>query len=311
MSTPDNHVRGAFVGVDVLRKLSFTRSLARLSMLAFVATPSLGCESKVVLATWSCPEPHREAGGATSTGGLVGSAGTLGNSGAAGAATTEASEATRIVAVPWHTGFEDGFCDYSKAVGNCAGREGRLQIVTEPVHSGLYAAAYTSPSVVPDVQSRCAVAGNFPVRAYYGAWYYIPVLPKQFEHWNLFHYQATEPNGGSFSRVWDVTLLKKPNGDLRLEVYDFGKAGAPLPDQSNAPSVPIGKWFHIELFVKRAVDLTGEYQLYQDGQSIFRITGVHTDTGGHAQWYVGNLAENMDPVESTVYVDDVSIRAAR
>jgi hypothetical protein len=77
------------------------------------------------------------------------------------------------------------------------------------------------------------------------------------------------------------------------------------------PPIPIATWFRIELYVRRAADDTGELALYQDEELVFRATDIVTDTSTWGQWYVGNLANALMPAESTVYVDDVMIRATR
>jgi hypothetical protein len=78
-----------------------------------------------------------------------------------------------------------------------------------------------------------------------------------------------------------------------------------------ATPIPIGEWFHLELYLKRAADATGEVALYQDGELLFRATDLITDDSDWAQWYVGNLATDLTPPESTLYVDDVTIRSSR
>jgi hypothetical protein len=66
---------------------------------------------------------------------------------------------------------------------------------------------------------------------------------------------------------------------------------------------------------KRAKDKSGEVALYQgDERGDVRVVDftnlVTDDTGtGQGQWYVGNLASALQPPKSTVYVDDVTIRA--
>jgi hypothetical protein len=78
-------------------------------------------------------------------------------------------------------------------------------------------------------------------------------------------------------------------------------------DSSGAPAMPIGAWFHVEMWLKRATDATGEVSVYQDGVSVLHLTHPITDDSTFQQWYVGNLSTNMNPVESTLYVDDVSV----
>jgi len=51
--------------------------------------------------------------------------------------------------------------------------------------------------------------------------------------------------------------------------------------------------------------------LYQDGVPIQEATGIVTDADDVHQWNVGNLATGLEPADSTIYVDDVTIRERR
>lgn len=249
---------------------------------------SCACSSKLVIATWACSQ-SLDAGRTDST----------------------TSEAGNSFEFPWSTGFEDGFCDYSPGSGFCfATGVASFQIVTSPVHSGQYAAAF-SVTTGSDAgsQVRCVRQGALPVEAYYGAWYYIPSLSTNSAVWNLFHFQGGAGPGDTLHGLWDISLINNDSGGLRLVVYQFPITGAAggTPAMSSTPAIPIGRWFHIRIFIKRASDATGEVQVFQDDVSVLHLTGIITDDSGWGQWYVGNLANNLSPPESTLYVDDVSI----
>jgi hypothetical protein len=174
------------------------------------------------------------------------------------------------------------------------------------VHSGSFAAALTVDTTNNATgQLRCIRRGSMPKEAYYGAWYNVPTLATNTGLWNLFHFQGDstpEP------RMWDISLVNNQSGDLRLNVLNW--LHVTLPDQSKFPPIPIGSWFHIEMFWKRATDNTGEVIVYQDSVIILQLTNVKTDTStSMVQWYVGNLADSLVPHEITVYIDDVSITA--
>jgi len=74
--------------------------------------------------------------------------------------------------------------------------------------------------------------------------------------------------------------------------------------------VPVGSWFHVQLFFKRAADMTGEVALYQDGEQLFDVTDLVTDDASLGQWYVGNLATDLSPSTATLYVDDVTLSSS-
>jgi hypothetical protein len=214
------------------------------------------------------------------------------------------------VGVPWSTGFEDGFCDYTRVAGYCyADGDASYTVVSSPAHSGNSAAAFQirGDSTLNPGQARCVRRGEFPTEAYYSAWYFLPTNATNSGNWNLFHFQGGEP--GDRHGLWDVSLSSAANGDLSLYVYDFltpAKRGL-----GETPPIPIGAWFQIEFYLRRAADATGELALYQDGERIFELTNVRTDDTTWGQWYVGNLATDLAPPNSTLYVDDVAIRATR
>ena len=110
----------------------------------------------------------------------------------------------------WTTGFEDGFCDYTLPTGYCYAAGGSYSLVTSPVHSGRYAAAFTAVAVgdasAGPVQARCVQQGVFPSAAYYGAWYYVPAEAVKDGGYNLFHSQGVGP-GTAGSNLWDVSLV--------------------------------------------------------------------------------------------------------
>lgn len=214
------------------------------------------------------------------------------------------------VGLPWSTGFEDGFCEYTPPLAFCYQAPfAAYQVVTSPVHSGRRAAAFTVRSDLDGgSQTRCVTQGVFPPAAYYGAWYYVPAPATNNSLWNLFHFVSGTSEGGLNQGTWDVSLTSLGDGGLHVSFFDF--IGRATPDAGAVPPIPIGQWFHIEVYFKRAKDASGEISVWQDGVLAVRLTNLVTDQGDWGQWYVGNLATALAPAESTIYVDDVSITAS-
>jgi hypothetical protein len=222
-------------------------------------------------------------------------------------ATTAVPGQTSPIGVTWSTSFENRFCDYTELGGFCyQGDPATYTIVTSPVHTGLHAAAFTVRADDPvGHQARCVRQGVLPQAAYYGAWYFVPTAPQNTAVWNLIHFQGGDR---SAQGLWDVSLINAPNG-LQVVVYDFLNGIARDP---TAPApIPIGSWFHLEFFLRRAADATGEIALYQDGRLLVQATNIITDDSTWGQWYVGNFATGLTPADSTLYVDDVTISATR
>ncbi len=89
-------------------------------------------------------------------------------------------------------------------------------------------------------------------------------------------------------------------------VQDYVSDPARIYDTTGG-GLPIGAWVHLQVYLKRAADATGELAVYQDGEEALRLPGIITDDSEWGQWYVGNWATDIEPPDSTVYVDDVSI----
>ncbi len=213
---------------------------------------------------------------------------------------------TAPVEAPWSTSFEAATCDYTLAAGFCyADAEAGFEAVTSPVHSGRYALAFHvgGSDGGDDQQARCVRQGVLPQAAYYGAWYFIPTLAiNDGKVWNLFHFQGGDTT--SQKGLWDVSLVNDDaQDDLEVVVYQFG--GSTYRTQT---PIPIGQWFHLELYLARANDMTGEVALFQDGVQLIDQTNLSTDNGSaFEQWYVGNYSTGLIPADSTVFVDDVTI----
>lgn len=257
---------------------------------------AIACEPELVVGTLTCTARSE----------------TVAGEGGAAGGTSDAGEAPVFlgaVAMPWSTSFEEGFCDYRWAGGFCYSKQDAgYELVTEPVRSGRYAAAFTvtADAMLESVgQARCVRQGAFPREGYYGAWYYVPSLVTNAGNWNLFHFQGGTPQAQH--GLWDVSLRNDSEGALGLYVFDF--LGSQAIAVEPAPPIPIGVWFHVEFRWKRAADETGEASLHQDGRLVARASERVTDDTDWGQWYVGNLADALVPAGSTIYVDDVTIRS--
>ena len=230
----------------------------------------------------------------------------------ANASTLDASATPSVtdpVTLPWSTGFENRFCDYTEPSGYCT-EPSLYSIVTSPKKSGHYAAKFTVIGEEGGIfqQSRCVRQGVLPKEAFYGAWYFIPATATNHENWNLIHFLgADSPKSSNQHGTWDVSLANGPDGRLTLSVLNFLWKAPPADHILLGPPIPIGSWFHIEFYLRREKNATGEAALYKDGVRVVDFPNVITDDTDWGQWYVGNLATSLSPPESTLYVDDVTI----
>lgn len=220
------------------------------------------------------------------------------------------------IETPWTNGFEDGFCGYAHARGYCYHADkAEYALVEAPVHSGARAARFSVTASDPDgKETRCVREGELPEDATYGAWYFLPETVQVATNWNLMLFQAKGADNG-FHKLWDVTIGFDASNRLRLHIFDQQRPDdVPALSDDHPVLVPIGSWFHIAFHWKRESDATGVVELYQGdagGDTLIQAaTNIQTDVKGSpwGQWYVGNLVDQQTPADSTVYVDDVSIR---
>jgi hypothetical protein len=274
--------------VGKLMRYAPQRALSR-GVLALAASCCFACQPTVNIGQWTCPASTANASttdaGPADAGGMT--------------------SADDPITLPWSTSFENRFCDFTPPSGFCT-QPVQYTIVTSPVRSGHYAAAFTVVAADGGLQqSRCVRQGVLPTEAYYGAWYYIPTTATNSQLWNLFHFLSSDRQNGT----WDVSLSDNTDGGpVDLLVLNFlWPNNPPAPHILSGPPVPIGSWFHLEFYFKRAKDATGETALYLDGTRVIDFPNVITDTGDSGQWYVGNLATGLAPPDSTLYVDDITI----
>jgi hypothetical protein len=256
-----------------------------------LATPLCGCEPNLTIGRWDCTTLP-DAAGPLNDGGVL-------------------QPVHDALALPWSTGFEDAFCGYGDAKGFCYHHgPSTMTLVGAPVHSGRQALSLGVDSADAGgfADTRCAREGEFPPDAYYGAWFYLSVLPDSVQDWNLLHFQGG--NGTpSWKNLWDVTLVKTGDGGFGLTVVESVAGGPTLAPQS-PPDVPVGTWFHVVLRFVRSADANGEITLYQDDRELFDAKGV-TDPFPYDQWYAGNYVASTTQPDLIVYMDDVTVSSTQ
>jgi len=305
-----------------------------------LATVLASCEPALVVGDLVCPPAEGGAPGvevdgvlkacepSSVTAGRAGndSAGMAGASGEASGGMSGAGEGNEVcpeggaignatasldtpLPAPWKTSFDAGFCAYDDGGFCYSDSESAYRLVTAPVHSGMFAAAFEMgpSSAGGQRQARCVREGVLPTEAYYGAWYYVPSELSGARDWNLFHFQGGQPRT-LLHGLWDVSMNEVAGTGLAFYVFDAIHNGH--YGQVDPKPIPRDHWFQLEFYLKRAADATGEIALYQDGKEIVRRTGLVTDDSPFAQWYVGNYAATLQntPLTMTVYVDDVTVR---
>jgi hypothetical protein len=178
---------------------------------------------------------------------------------------------------------------------------------SDVAHSGKYSAKMTIDATGSDTGVRlfrwCESRASDPA-LYYSTWYYFPTnVQVTGGWWNIFQFKSKYAGGND--PYWIVNVGNRSNGEMYLYLYDWVHQKS--YDQAIA-SLPVGKWVHLNVFLKRAADNTGQISVWQDGIKIFDIPNVPTvDANAELQWSIDNYANELSPSNVTIYTDDATI----
>jgi Polysaccharide lyase len=161
-----------------------------------------------------------------------------------------------------------------------------------------------------------SVSGN---PYYYSAWFYLPAKSSAIDYWNVFQFKSESATlNNSF---WVLDLMPRGNGALRLLLRWKGAVVGPYSTDASTGTryfdqtgmdVPVGRWFHIEAYLKQASDFSGRLTVWQDGVQLWDMVNVKTKfVGGDNRWSVNNYSDGVNPNPTALYVDDVVISTAR
>jgi hypothetical protein len=217
----------------------------------------------------------------------------------------------------WWTDHETGdVSDWEQDGGSIwTAAGGQLDVVTGVARSGRYALRASATS--SDMLSEAVVqrAGVMPVDAYYSAWYFVPVAETPIHYWVFFKLRsrcvASDPSAGA-AEVWDLDFLADGAGGMRFGLFGHAKNANEPPVAM--PSVPIGRWFQIEAFLRATDDDTGQLTVWMDDVNIFDVQARPTwptQVMPCVEWSVGGITDMITPPSATFYVDDAAISKKR
>jgi hypothetical protein len=187
----------------------------------------------------------------------------------------------------------------------------------------------TAPAVTQDVAHRGAHAGiaafapvtvtSFsylyreqpsPPEAYYGAWFLIPTT-LQVGSWLSLHHFGYHRTAGSADTMPLFDFNVYPGSDGTLFAHLFDPATVSNIDQTDPVPVPVGRWVHFEIFLRKAADATGRITIWQDGALILDVPNLLTAPTEWLQWDAGGGSNDVTPTPAAVYLDDATISTTR
>jgi hypothetical protein len=76
--------------------------------------------------------------------------------------------------------------------------------------------------------------------------------------------------------------------------------------------IPVGKWVHLEAYLRQSADFTGQIIVWQDGVEILNQNNVKTRYPYMGnEWALSSYSESISPSPATIYFDDAAISTQR
>jgi Polysaccharide lyase len=187
---------------------------------------------------------------------------------------------------------------------------GQVEVVTAPVRRGTHAFLLNINDPNDTLtQATLFRNGPFPGRAYYSAWFRL-VETHTTSYWAIMKIQArTDPADPlSVINIFDLVLESDAAGTLTFFLSDH-RTNEKVA-RSTMP-VPIGDWFHVEMFVDATPDPTGSVAVWQDGVRVLGVDNIATAPSDFLLFGVGNIATAIMPTLATIEIDDAAVSLER
>ncbi len=161
---------------------------------------------------------------------------------------------------------------------------------------------------------------------YYSVWVYLPVAYKRTgSFFNLIQFKSSTPDGRRNDPVWAFYLENV--GDRLYIAAGWGAGNTNLPgpysgDGMGAKSyrqsirpLPIGRWVHLEAFLRQSSVFDGQLTFWQDGLKLFDFQNIrtsyvncmHNSWCANNAWSVNLYSDGLLPTPAVMYVDDAAI----
>jgi hypothetical protein len=195
-------------------------------------------------------------------------------------------------------------------------------VSTAFAHSGRYSMAMTIDTSQGDAGCRQARTQESKSGRpyYYGAWLYIPTYTRATNYWNIVQFKSKRTGASGSDPFWVVDLMPRSTGALALRLRWKGMVAGPFAGDGTARrtwshglmDVPVGRWFHVEIYLRQSGAYDGRITVWQDGVQLWDLDAVKTRyDDGDMRWTVNNYSDGLAPSPATLYVDDATIAEGR
>jgi len=193
-------------------------------------------------------------------------------------------------------------------------------VTSELAHSGLYSMKMTSDTSA--MESGCrqfrheeSTTGN---PYFYSVWLYFPQHVMVQNYWNVVQFKSESPTRND--AMWVLDVRNRPNGAMYFTLRWKGTVPGPTASdgtmlklfQQELNDIPVGQWFHVEVYLRQSSAFDGQISVWQDGTQIFSFDQIKTKyPDGDNRWSVNNYSDGLTPSIVTLYVDDAAVSTTR
>jgi len=210
----------------------------------------------------------------------------------------------------WWTDHESGdLSDWERHGTHWTNGGGELEIVGDPARSGNHAVRATVvPSPSGTLSAAILVVEDVPATAYSSAWFYVfePVATADF--WVFFKLGArTDAEDAQTEvEVWDFN--REPRG-AGLGIRAVPRLGQTI-DALTAHEIAVGRWFHVEAYLRASDSDDGELRLWLDEMLVLNYDGP-TSPSNYVTWTVGGATEGLASGTAALVIDDAAVTTRR
>jgi hypothetical protein len=218
----------------------------------------------------------------------------------------------------WWTDHETGdLSDWQQGqYSSWLDNNGSLAVDTQQARSGHFALDTTAVAAPSGTTSAAMLlrTGGLPEAAYYSAWFYVPAGIASAEYWMIFKFRSRTPDPNPADvELWDIDLTPQTS-DVQIRIFHHTSTSDPGAGSRLDPiapvSIPLGRWFQVEAFLRAVNDDSGELMLWQDGILLYDVQGPSAPSS-YVQWSAGCAAKSLSAGDAHVYVDDAAVSLRR
>jgi hypothetical protein len=234
----------------------------------------------------------------------------------------------------WKDDMESGNTSMWSADGG-GGLYNSGEYSVEPSHDVSHSGSW---SLKASIDTRAGTSGVRAFRwdeprqnrtARYSVWVYIPqkyTLNGSQEWWNLFQFKSRTNDDSRVDPVWGFYAQEDAQGLYLQAGWGWGGTNVAGPRPGDDVSgkwyppahkvyLPVGRWVHLEAYLRQSRDFTGTLKFWQDGVLLYDISGIRTSYNNcnfnswcaDDEWSINLYSDGMTPNPASIYVDDVGI----